>query len=96
MSERLIELIGKYRRGRDAFDSLALAITQLYGGGHLLAAVDGEESTLQERVLALTPERVEQALAGKLPTVLVSREEYAELLTDITEFIKEWLGSEAE
>ena len=92
MSDRLFELLTHYRKGRDAFDSLVLAVTELYGQGALLPAVESDDVTLSERLRRLTPEQVEVSLQGRLPTELVSREEYRELLEDITQFIKEWLA----
>ena len=39
----------------------------------------------------LTPEQVERALDGKLGTVAMTREEFREVLVDLTEFLKAWL-----
>ena len=88
----LMELILKYRKGRDGFDGLALEVTRLYAEGRLLpAVVEGEEQDLTERLNALAPEDVKNALEDNLGTIPLSREEHEELIADITAFVKEWL-----
>ena len=92
MSDRLQELLLEYRKGRDGFDGLALEATRLYLAGQLLPPVtDAVEAPLAERLDDLTPEQVERALDGKLGTVAMTREEYREVLVDLTEFLKAWL-----
>ena len=93
----LKELLIKYRKGRDGFDDLILEVTHLYGAGRLLPPlVEGEEQdmVLARRLQALSSEDVERALAGKLGTIPLTRAEYRDLLEDITECLKEWLGGE--
>lgn len=93
MSDRLKELLLRYRKGRDGFDSLVLEVTRLYGSQQLLPPLAaGDERTLAERLEDLTPADVEHALAGKLGTEPMTRAEHASVLEDITAFIKEWLA----
>ena len=92
--ERLKALILEHRRGRDAFDALAISVVQLYLRGELLPDLaPGEEHPLEERLAALTVADVERALAGDLGAVPLTRSEYEELLTDILSFVKAWLAT---
>lgn len=90
----LKDLLARYRRGRDGFDSICLEATQLYLAGELLPPLaSGEEKDLASRLEALTGRDVGKALEGKLGTLLMSREEYAGVLDDVAAFLREWQGS---
>ena len=90
-----MELLLEYRKGRDGFDDLVLEAARLYGAGELFPPLGpGEERDLNERLQALGRADVERALAGKLGTVPMTREEYEEVLDDIVAFLKEWLGED--
>lgn len=86
-------LLNKYRKGRDGFDGLCLEVTRLYLAGRLLPATGAEHVDLRERLLTLSPADVERALGDRRGTLLMSRQEYADVLADVTEFLKEWQGT---
>ncbi|MGE3165423.1 MAG: hypothetical protein AB7O52_11000 [Planctomycetota bacterium] len=86
-------LLTKYRKGRDGFDGICLEVTRLFLAGRLIpAAAQDEESSLEARLAALSPQDVEIALGDRRGTLLMSRDEYAAVLVDVTAFLKEWQG----
>ncbi|MCA8961727.1 MAG: hypothetical protein KDC38_14485 [Planctomycetes bacterium] len=66
---------------------------QLYLSGQLLPpAGPDEERPLDERLADLTTRDVEEALAGDLGAVPMTRTEYRDVVADILGFVRAWLG----
>ncbi|MEM7263091.1 MAG: hypothetical protein AAF488_13965 [Planctomycetota bacterium] len=95
--DELRELILRHRRGRDAFDALAVRAVQLYLAGQLLPPLQpGEETPLSGRLAQLRPDDLRGALDGDRGEVPLTRAEYDELLGDIVAFVRDWLGGSPE
>lgn len=88
-------LILEYRKGRDAFDGIAVAAAQMYASGELFPPLAAdEELTIRDRLLRLNADDLDQALGGRRGQVAVSPEEYREILEDVIAFLKAWQADE--
>lgn len=91
----LHSLILEYRKGRDGFDGLAVAAAQMYASGELFPPLGpDEEISIKERLLRLSADDLDRALAGQRGLVALSREEYWAILEDVIEFLKAWQADE--
>lgn len=88
-------LILEYRKGREAFDAIAVAAAQMYASGELFPPLEAdEELTIRDRLLRLTADDLDLALGGRRGQVAVSPEEYREILEDVIAFLKAWQADE--